>query len=70
MPEAKEEKKVEKKKRKPVPALPSFEEFKKVYHTKGFMRICPLFCMYIRCPYFNECWGLSKAKEEGEKGEK
>ena len=53
------EEKTQPKEEKPM----SFEEFKEIYHKQAFMRICPWFCLMMKCPYFKECWGLEREEE-------
>ena len=52
----------EEKKSKPEskPKQLSYKEFREIFVKKPFYRICPWFCLMMKCPYFEECWGVKK----------
>jgi len=56
----KEERKDKEKKEEEKPKLPTFNQFKDAFATKAYYRICPFFCIKVKCPYLKECWGLEE----------
>jgi len=42
-----------------------YDEFKAMFRTKAFYRICPYFCMALKCPFLFICWDIKTKKEVG-----
>jgi len=51
----KEEEQPEKPEEKPTPTPLNYEDFKRAFPV-AYMKICPYFCVVMKCPYIKECW--------------